>query len=87
MKFSGLPLPPVRSRQEVHAPETGSRKGLSVLDGNRRSAAFKLVAGVFLFPVALSYGVDPAATIAKFMNFTVEGTDRTHIAGGTSMRR
>jgi len=48
---------------------------------------FLIVAGVFLLPVALSYGVDPAATIAKFMNFTVEGTDRTHIAGGTSMRR
>ena len=40
---------------------------------------FLLVAGVFLFPVALSYGVDPAATLPKFMNFTVEGTDQTHI--------
>src|SRR6476660_4726924 len=40
---------------------------------------FLLVAGVFLFPVALSYGVDPAVTIPKFMNFTVEGTDQTHI--------
>jgi hypothetical protein len=40
---------------------------------------FLLVAGVFLFPVALSYGVDPGVTIPKFMNFTVEGTDQTHI--------
>jgi len=40
---------------------------------------FLLVAGVFLIPVALSYGVDPAATLSKFMNFTVEGTDQTHI--------
>ena len=40
---------------------------------------FLLVAGVFLFPVALSYGVDPAATLPKFMNITVEGTDQTHI--------
>lgn len=40
---------------------------------------FLLVAGVFLFPVALSYGVDPAVTIPKFMTFTVEGTDQTHI--------
>ena len=40
---------------------------------------FLLVAGVFLFPVALTYGVDPAATLPKFMNFTVEGTDLTHI--------
>jgi len=28
---------------------------------------FLLVAGVFLFPVALSYGVDPSVTIPKFM--------------------
>jgi Domain of unknown function (DUF4345) len=40
---------------------------------------FLIVAGVFLLPVALSYGVDPAVTIPKFMNFTVEGTDQTHI--------
>ena len=40
---------------------------------------FLLVAGVFLLPVALSYGVDPAATIPPFMNFTVEGIDETHI--------
>ena len=40
---------------------------------------FLLVAGVFLIPVALSYGVDPAATLPKFMNVTVEGTDQTHI--------
>ena len=33
---------------------------------------FLLVAGVFLIPVALSYGVDPAVTIPKFMNFTVK---------------
>ena len=40
---------------------------------------FLLFAGVFLFPVALTYGVDPAATLPKFMNITVEGTDLTHI--------
>jgi Domain of unknown function (DUF4345) len=40
---------------------------------------FLLVAGVFLIPVALSYGVDPAATLPKFMHITVEGTDQTHI--------
>ena len=40
---------------------------------------FLLVAGVFLIPVALSYGVVPAATIPKFMNVAVEGTDQTHI--------
>src|SRR6478672_2416006 len=35
---------------------------------------FLLVAGVFLLPVALSYG-----SIPPLMNFTVEGTDETHI--------
>jgi hypothetical protein len=40
---------------------------------------FLLVAGVFLIPVALSYGVDPAATLPMTMNVTVEGTDETHI--------
>jgi hypothetical protein len=42
---------------------------------------FLLVAGVFLFPVALSYGVDPAASLPKFMNFTVEGTMRPTSSG------
>jgi len=40
---------------------------------------FLLVAGVFLTPVALSYGVVPAATLPKFMNITVQGTDQTHV--------
>jgi len=40
---------------------------------------FLLVAGVFLIPVALSYGVAPAATLPKFMNITVQGTDQPHI--------
>ena len=40
---------------------------------------FLLFAGVFLIPVALTYGLDPAATLSKFMNVTVEGTDLTHI--------
>jgi hypothetical protein len=40
---------------------------------------FLLVAGVFLVPVALSYGVDPAATLPMSMNVTVEGTDQIHI--------
>jgi uncharacterized protein DUF4345 len=40
---------------------------------------YLLVAAAILIPVALSYGVDPAATLPKFMNITVEGTDQTHI--------
>jgi hypothetical protein len=41
--------------------------------------AFLLFAGVFLIPVALTYGVDPSAALPKFMNLTIEGTDLTHI--------
>jgi hypothetical protein len=40
---------------------------------------FLLVAAAILVPVALSYGVDPAVILPKFMNITVEGTDQTHI--------
>ena len=40
---------------------------------------FLLVGAAVLIPVALSYGVDPAVTLPKFMNITVEGTDQTHI--------
>ena len=40
---------------------------------------YLLAAGVFLIPVALTYGVDPAAMLPKFMNVTVEGTDQTHM--------
>jgi hypothetical protein len=40
---------------------------------------FLLFAGVFLLPVALTYGVDPAVMLSKFMNVKVEGTDETHL--------
>jgi hypothetical protein len=40
---------------------------------------FLLVGAGVLVPVALSYGVDPAVVLPKFMNITVEGTDQTHI--------
>jgi len=40
---------------------------------------FLLVVGVFLIPIALSYGVDPATILPKLMSITVEGIDQTHI--------
>jgi hypothetical protein len=40
---------------------------------------FLLVGAGVLIPVALSYGVDPAVVLPKFMTITVEGTDQTHI--------
>ncbi len=40
---------------------------------------FLLVCAAVLVPVALSYGVDPAVILPKFMSITVEGVDQTHI--------
>jgi hypothetical protein len=40
---------------------------------------YLVTVAVVLVPVALSYGVDPAAILPKFMNIRVEGTDQTHI--------
>jgi hypothetical protein len=40
---------------------------------------YLVTVAVVLVPVALSYGVDPSATLPKFMNIRVEGTDQTHI--------
>jgi hypothetical protein len=40
---------------------------------------YLVTVAVVLVPVALSYGVDPAAILPKFMNIKVEGTDQTHI--------
>ena len=40
---------------------------------------FLLVGATVLVPVALSYGVDPAVILPKFMNIRVEGVDQTHI--------
>jgi hypothetical protein len=40
---------------------------------------YLVTVAVVLVPVALSYGVDPAAILPKFMKITVEGTDQTHI--------
>src|SRR5262245_64974430 len=58
----------------------GEQIGRGQLPGEQdMTKSFLLVAGVFLIPVALSYGVDPAATLPKFMNITVENTDQAHI--------
>jgi hypothetical protein len=40
---------------------------------------YLVTVAVVLVPVALSYGVNPAAILPKFMNIRVEGTDQTHI--------
>jgi hypothetical protein len=40
---------------------------------------YLLTAAAILVPVALSYGIDPAVVLPKFMTIGVEGTDETHI--------
>jgi hypothetical protein len=40
---------------------------------------YLLFVAIVLVPVALSYGIDPAAVLPKFLNITVEGTDQTQI--------
>jgi hypothetical protein len=40
---------------------------------------YLLVVAAILVPVALSYGVDPAVVLPKFMTIAVEGTDQTQI--------
>lgn len=40
---------------------------------------YLVVVAVILVPVALSYGIDPAAVLPKLMNITVQGPDETQI--------
>ena len=41
--------------------------------------AYLLFVAVSLVPIALSYGVDPAGVLPRFLHITVEGTDQTQI--------
>jgi len=59
-------------------PDHKSAK-VGIPGGNTVRKLFLLVAAAILVPVALSYGVNPAVILPKFMNITVEGTDQTHI--------
>ena len=40
---------------------------------------YLLCMAVLIVPIALSYGIDPAAVLPKFLNIEVEGTDQTQI--------
>ena len=40
---------------------------------------FLLFMAVLIVPIALSYGIDPAAVLPKFLNIEVVGTDQTQI--------
>src|SRR5262245_48074434 len=59
---------------------SGDGRWLTMADHKSTEAGFRgNTVAVVLVPVALSYGVDPAAILPKFMKITVEGTDQTHI--------
>jgi hypothetical protein len=47
--------------------------------GDRLLRAYLLFIGIGLVPVALSYGIDPAGILPKFLNISVEGVDQIHI--------
>ncbi len=40
---------------------------------------YLLCMAVLIVPIALSYGIDPAAVLPKFLNIEVEGTDQTQV--------
>ena len=40
---------------------------------------YLLFVALLLVPIALSYGIDPAAVLPKLLNITVKGTDQTQI--------
>jgi hypothetical protein len=41
--------------------------------------AYLLFIAIGLVPIALSYGIDPAGVLPKFLDIKVEGTDQTQI--------
>jgi hypothetical protein len=41
--------------------------------------AYLLFIAIGLVPIALSYGIDPAGVLPKFLNIKVEGADQTQI--------
>ncbi len=58
----------------------GNEPAESALRGeSRHDAAFSLGGRGDLVPVALSYGVDPAAVLPKTMDIAVAGTDQTEM--------
>ena len=48
-------------------------------EGHNMMRLYLLVAAAGLFPIALSYGVNPAAVLPKYMKVSIEGTDLTEI--------
>ena len=45
----------------------------------RLMRAYLLFAAVLLVPIALNYGIAPAATLPRFLNIAVEGNDQIQI--------
>ena len=47
--------------------------------GDRLMQVYLLFIAVGLVPIALSYGIDPAGVLPKFLDIRVEGADQTQI--------
>jgi hypothetical protein len=47
--------------------------------GDRLMRAYLLFIAIGLVPIALSYGIDPAGVLPKFLDIRVEGADQTQI--------
>ena len=47
--------------------------------GSKLMRLYLLAAALIVTPIALSYGIDPANTLPRFLTITVEGTDQTQI--------
>ena len=46
---------------------------------DRLVRAYLLFIAMALVPIALSYGIDPAGVLPRFLNITVQGNDQTQI--------
>jgi len=49
------------------------------IGGERLLQAYLLFMAVVLVPVALTYGIDPAAVLPRLLEMKVEGVDQIHI--------
>jgi Domain of unknown function (DUF4345) len=47
--------------------------------GSKLMRLYLLAAALIVTPIALSYGIDPANTLPRFLTIAVEGTDQTQI--------
>jgi hypothetical protein len=71
------------ARENAWTPTPKLRKGIRMSGppsrGDSLMRAYLLFIAVGLMPIALSYGIDPAAVLPKVLDIRVESTDQTQI--------